>query len=104
MSNTSREGFLMNTSRRIPRQLAKALAAGAVMIAAALPLAIATEAGAATITNIVFTVASGPVGNTIGTGAAGTFVITGTTFAGDGSNTTVTSTAPGMTFSGVSEA
>jgi hypothetical protein len=94
----------MNTSRRIPRQLAKALAAGAVMIAAALPLAIATEAGAATITNIVFTVASGAVGNTIGTGAAGTFVITGTTFAGDGSNTTVTSTAPGMTFSGVSEA
>jgi hypothetical protein len=104
MNTTTREGFLMNTSRRIPRIMVKALAAGAVLVAAALPLAIATDAGAATITNIVFTVASGAVGNTIGTGASGTFVITGTGFAGDGSNTTVTSTAPGLTFSGVSEA
>jgi hypothetical protein len=84
--------------------MVKALAAGAVLVAAALPLAIATAAGAATITNIVFTVGSGAVGNTIGTGASGTFVITGTAFAGDGSNTTVTSTAPGLTFTNVAEA
>jgi hypothetical protein len=102
--NHTREGFLMNTSRRIPRIMVKALAAGAVLVAAALPLAIATAAGAATITNIVFTVGSGAVGNTIGTGASGTFVITGTAFAGDGSNTTVTSTAPGLTFTNVAEA
>jgi hypothetical protein len=38
----------MNTFRRIPRYMVKALAAGAVMVAAALPMAVATEAGAAT--------------------------------------------------------
>jgi len=90
--------------------MVKALAAGAVLVAAALPLVIATDAGAATITNIVFTVSLGnglttaAGGQTIGTGATGTFAITGVGFAGDGSSTTVTSTAPGLTFSGVSEA
>jgi hypothetical protein len=47
MNTTTREGFLMNTLRRIPRYIVKALAAGAVLIAATLPLAAATEASAA---------------------------------------------------------
>ncbi len=95
----------MNTSRRIPRQLVKALAAGAVLVAAALPLAIATTAGAASAwTTVAFSV-HGATTNTIGTGASGTFTITGpaATFAADGSTTTVTSTAPGLTFSSVTE-
>lgn len=96
----------MNTSRRIPRQLVKALAAGAVLIAAALPLAIASAAGAASAwTTVAFSVHGGTT-NTIGTGATGTFTITGAsgTFAADGSTTTVTSTAPGLTFTGATEA
>jgi hypothetical protein len=90
----------MNTSRRIPRQLVKALAAGAVLFAAALPLVAATAAGAA-ITSVTFTPHGGTT-NTIGTGASGTFCLAGA-FATDGSTTTVTSTAPGLTFSGVTE-
>jgi len=82
--------------------MVKALAAGAVIIAAALPMIIATAAGAATLTTATFTL-HGATLNTIGTGASGTFSIAGVGFAGDGSTTTVTSTAPGMTFTGVSE-
>jgi hypothetical protein len=111
MNTTTREGFLMNTSRRIPRIMVKALAAGAVLVAAALPLAMVTEAGAATISSVTFVVSLGngltataSPSNTIGSGATGTFTIAGTGFAGDGSNTTVTTTAPGLTFSGVAEA
>ena len=92
----------MNTSRRIPRQLVKALAAGAVLVAAALPLAIATAAGASTIATVTFTPHTGTTTNEFGTGAAGTFCLTGT-YATDGSTTTVTSTAPGLTFTGVTE-
>jgi len=92
----------MNTSRRIPRQLVKALAAGAVLFAAALPMVVASAAGAATLTTATFT-PHGATANTIGTGASGTFSITGVGFAADGSTTTVTSTAPGLTFTGVSE-
>ena len=44
---TTNEGFLVNTLRRLPRHGVKALAAGAVLIAAALPLAVASSAGAA---------------------------------------------------------
>jgi len=94
----------MNTSRRIPRQLVKALAAGAVLFAAALPLVAASAAGAATLTTATFTPHNGATLNEIGTGASGTFSIAGAGFAGDGSTTTVTSTAPGLTFSGVTEA
>jgi hypothetical protein len=47
MNTTTREGFLMNTLRRIPRHMVKALAAGAVLIAAALPMAFASAASAA---------------------------------------------------------
>ncbi len=108
MKTTTREGFLMNTSRRIPRQLVKALAAGAVLIAAALPLAIATAAGAAATTFGVVTFTphnttfASP--NEIGTGATGTVNISASVgFAFDGSTTTITSTAPGLTFTGAVE-
>jgi hypothetical protein len=64
----------------------------------------ATAAGAATITAATFTPHNTTYAtpNEIGTGASGTFVLTGT-FASDGSTTTVTSTAPGVTFTGVTE-
>ena len=51
---TTKEGFLMNTLRRIPRHMVKALAAGAVLIAATLPLAVASTAGAATVPIVNF--------------------------------------------------
>ena len=103
----------MNNPRRIQRQLVKALAAGALLAAAALPMAIATAAGAAdTVTAITFctTVATcggnggtTTVATSFGTGASGSFVLTGT-FAGDGETiATVTTTAPGVTFSGLSD-
>jgi hypothetical protein len=95
----------MNNPRRIQRHLVKALAAGAVLVAAALPMAIASVAGAAvTLTSASFTTtASGgtTTGAYFGTGASGTFSIAGG-FAGDGETTaTVTTTAPGVTFTSV---
>src|ERR1700691_1581454 len=48
-TNASKEGFLMNTLRRISRPLVKTFAVGAVMVAAALPaMALASTADAAT--------------------------------------------------------
>ncbi len=89
----------MNNPRRIQRHLVKALAAGALLAAAALPLAIATAAGAVTITATFTPGAAG----TFGAGGSGTVCILGATFADDGSNTTVTTNAPGVTFSGAAE-
>jgi len=90
----------MNNPRRIQRHLVKALAAGALLAAAALPMAIATAAGAAdSISSIVFT-PSGAVTSSFGTGASGTAVLNGA-FSGDGSNATLTTNAPGVTFSNV---
>jgi len=98
----------MNNPRRIQRHLVKALAAGALLAAAALPMAIAGVAGAAggTIASVAFdTSGSGGTTNTnyFGTGASGTFVIAGTGFAGDGGNATVTTSAPGVSFTGVTD-
>src|SRR5665213_2501272 len=91
----------MNNPRRIQRHLVKALAAGALLAAAALPLAIATAAGAAP-TSAVATFA--PSGTTaIGSGASGTVAIAGGGFINDGGNVTITSSAPGLTFTGASE-
>jgi len=92
----------MNNPRRIQRHLVKALAAGALLAAAALPLAIATAAGATTVTSVAFS-PHGTATNTFGEGASGTFTVTGTTFAADGGNVTVTSTAPGATFTETGE-
>ena len=103
----------MNNPRRIHRYLVKALAAGALLAAAALPMAVATAAGAAdTVSTITFctTVATcggnggtSTVATSFGSGASGSFAITGS-FAGDGETiATVTTTAPGVTFSGISD-
>ena len=93
----------MNNPRRIQRHLVKALAAGAVLVAAALPMAIAGVAGAAT----TYTVAFHTSGNsTTGPGDSGTPVTitaSGATFAGDGGNATITTNATGVTFTGVTD-
>jgi len=118
MKTTTREGFLMNTFRRIPRYAAKALAAGAVLVAAVLPLAVATEAGAAAIPASSYLLLTAGNGLSTGLGAAGSPAIfaqgwtgTGTlilnaadaaNLAGTG-NATVTSTAVGVTFSAGAE-
>jgi hypothetical protein len=82
--------------------LVKALAAGALLAAAALPMAIATAAGAVVVQNITFdnTGASNTVGYT-GAGSSGTFDLFDSTapFAANGGNVTVTSTDAGVTFS-----
>ena len=89
----------MNNPRAIQRHLVKALAAGALLAAAALPMAIATAAGAAdSITSATFSISGGITNQAyFGQGASGTFTLTGA-FAGDGGNTSVTTNAPGMTF------
>jgi hypothetical protein len=99
------EQLTMNNPRRIQRHLVKALAAGALLAAAALPLAIATEAGAVTaptLTSIAFT-PHGATANSYGSGASGTVAITGTNFAHDGGNVTLTSSAGDLTFTSVTE-
>jgi hypothetical protein len=96
----------------------KALAAAAVLFAAALPLAVATEAGAVTgsLTGFCFT-AQLATGNTypgscqllsgVGEGASIYVLVQNTSsspFAHDGaSNVTVTTTAPGVTFLSATE-
>ncbi|HQU26637.1 MAG TPA: IPT/TIG domain-containing protein [Acidimicrobiales bacterium] len=62
-------------------------------------MAIATAAGAAdSITGVTFSVAGGIVTQTFfGQGASGSFDVNGT-FAGDGGNVSVTTNAPGVTF------
>jgi hypothetical protein len=83
----------MNNPRRIQRHFVRALAAGALLAAAALPLAIATAASAAAtpaITSAVFTPSG--AGNTIGAGSTGSVTVTGVGFAGDGGNFTLTGT------------
>jgi len=76
----------MNNPRRIQRHLVKALAAGALLAAAALPMAIATVAGAAgvpVVTSLAFT-PHGATANSFGNGSTGTVVITGSNFADNG--------------------
>jgi len=77
----------MNNPRRIQRHLVKALAAGALLAAAALPLAFATEAGAATAP----TLTSAYVQGTAITASAGTFSLAGS--VGSTSATLSTATA-----------
>ena len=100
----------MNNPRAIQRHLVKALAAGALLAAAALPMAIASAAGAAappgtTYTSSFDTAAVGgtSTGAYFGTGAAGTVTITASNpvFAGDGGNASITTNAPGVTFTNV---
>jgi hypothetical protein len=94
------EQLTMNNPRRIQRHLVKALAAGALLAAAALPMAIATVAGAVTaptISSIAFT-PHGSAANEVGSGSSGTAVITGTGFADDGGNVSIATSATTNTF------
>src|SRR5450759_2103589 len=104
------EGFVMNTLRRIPRIAIKAVAAGAVMVAAALPIAaVSTVAGAVTPTTftcLTTNTASCPNFLAAGQGSSGTVYFEGTGFANDqavGGNVTLTTTATGVTFSDAQE-
>ena len=97
----------MNSPRAIHRHLVRALAAGALLAAAALPMAIATAAGAAG-TTYTAAFSTSPSGGTssgayFGTGASGTVLITASSpvFAGDGGNASITTNAPGVTFTNV---
>jgi hypothetical protein len=103
---TTNEGFLRDTLRLIPRHMVKALAAGAVLVAAALPLAVASGAGAATaptLTHVYLGASPSTAALTFGAGASGTVNFTGTGFAYDGGNVSLATTAPGVTFSNASE-
>lgn len=96
----------MSVIQRIPRYLVRAVSAGAVVVAAALPLAAASAASAATaptLSSVTTSNSTGGTGNYFGSGASGTMTITGANFANDGGNVTVTSNAPGLTFSGAAE-
>ncbi len=111
----TKEGFLMNTLRRISRPLVKTFAVGAVMVAAALPaMALSGTANAATTApTIVCTNATTAASPTcasgyaiVGQGFSGNFVAEGTNFAFDqavGGAVSVTTTAPGVTFTNVAE-
>src|SRR5580704_2630945 len=114
----TKEGFLMNTLRRISRPLVKTVAVGAVLVAAALPaMAIAGTASAATTAPTITCSATaaaptvptcaGPTTYAIvGQGFGGDFLADGTGFANDqavGGAVTLTTTAPGVTFSNVNE-
>jgi hypothetical protein len=112
---TTNEGFLVNTLRRLPRHGVKALAAGAVLIAAALPLAVASAAGATDITaatvsfNTQFPnyLGSQSGGNpSFGTGASGLLTLSvgsSSDFANNNSTIALSTNAPGVTFSSVTE-
>src|ERR1700692_729225 len=108
----TKEGFLMNTLRRISRPLVKTFAVGAVMVAAALPaMALSGTASAATAApTLTCDVASAvPCANgyaLTGQGFSGSFNALGTGFANDqavGGTVTLTTTAPGVSFSNVNE-
>jgi len=90
---TTKEGFVMNTLRLLPRHMVKALAAGTVLVAAALPMALATEAGA--VTPPTLTGAWNPTAaNPIGTATLGADVAASATTA------SVTGTAAGTLAAG----
>jgi len=96
----------MNNPRRIQRHLVRAAAAGALLAAAALPLAIATSAGAVnpppTITSVSFT-PHGATASTIAAGAQGTVAITGTDFVNDGGTVDLVTNAADVAFSDIVE-
>ena len=89
----------------------KILAAGAVLLAAALPLSMASDASATgAITSLSFDTQAGVGGNgtqgagtSFGSGGSGRITINGSGFAHDGGAVTITTTAPGVTFSSASE-
>ncbi len=120
METTTKEGFFMNALRLAPRRMVKALAAGAVLVASALPLVAATEAGAVVVPASSYlhltavglpavptTVGADGVTPIFGAGWSGTgvFYLNATAAAllnGSGS-ASVTTTAAGVSFSSNTE-
>ena len=91
----------MNTLRRVTRHMVKAVAAGAVLVAAGLPVAMAGTAGAATSPTITSETnsASNNVLPVMPAGGSETFTITGTNFAFDNGPVTGTTNASGTSVS-----
>ena len=102
----------MNTLRRAPKFMVKAAAAGAMLVAATLPLAVATEAGAATPPVATYLGLSGPPTNIpgapgtapqFGPGYAGTATFTisaadSASLANTSTSATISTTASGVSF------
>lgn len=109
MNAATKEGFIMNTLRRIPRVLAKAAAAGAVLVATAVPLAAMGTAGAATAPTLTCTALSPSCTSgfaIVGQGYTGTVDLVGTGFANDsglGGTASIATNATGVSFSNVLE-
>jgi len=121
MNAATKEGFVMNTLRRIPRVLTKAIAAGAVMVAAALPVAVmgAGTASAATTNPSLFCsqndlISAGGQYNYAGSPYCGSmpwgaqnqvisFNVFGSNFAFDNGPASATTTATGVTVLSVTE-
>jgi hypothetical protein len=86
--------------------LVRAAAAGALLAAAALPLAIATSAGAVppapTVSSVTFT-PHGATGNTIAEGSTGTVAITGSNFVDNGGTVTLAAAGSGVVWGSVVE-
>jgi hypothetical protein len=93
--------------RPFPRRFVKALVAVTVLGAVALPAAIAGSAGATqappSLTCVSLTTCSTFATAQIGDGYSGVLNVTGTDLADNGSTVTITSSAPGVTFSQSSE-
>jgi len=102
----------MNIFKKLPQVAARVIATGALLVAASLPL-MAGTAGAltlpgvmtgatATVTTIGTT--TGLTGDAFAAGASGVITVSGASgLAHDGGNVTITSNAPGVTFSGAVE-
>ncbi|HEY5112460.1 MAG TPA: IPT/TIG domain-containing protein [Acidimicrobiales bacterium] len=87
----------MNTLRRIARNITKTAAVSAVLVAAALPVALSSTAGAATPT-LISVANSFATPALFGSGWTGTLTITGTNFVGTTGSETLTTNAPGVSF------
>ncbi len=107
----------MNTLRRVTRHMVKAIAAGAVLVAAGLPVAVASTAGAATsptlycsqyaaTTSVMYNYASTPYCGSMPYGAQNstiTFNLSGANFAFNAGSVSATTTATGVTVLSVTE-
>ena len=103
----------MNIFKKLPQVAAKVIATGAILVAASMPMALSSSAGALTLpgtltgaTATVSTIgtATGLTGDAFAAGASGVISVLGATgLANDGGNVTITSNAPGVTFSGALE-
>ena len=102
----------MNIFKKLPQVAAKVIATGAILVAASMPMALSSSAGALTLpgtltgaTAAVTTIGTTSlIGDAFAAGASGIITVSGAaSLANDGGNVTITSNAPGVTFSGALE-